>query len=54
MITPIDVLHPIRIMFEHLLQRMPDIERTGPVESLRSHFIDGVKHMPVRFTPVSA
>ncbi len=41
----------IRVMFEHLLRRLPDMELTGPVEYLRSHFIDGVKHMPVRFTP---
>ncbi|MEE2702469.1 MAG: cytochrome P450 [Myxococcota bacterium] len=41
----------IRIMFEQLLRRLPDIELTGPVDYLRSHFIDGVKHMPVRFTP---
>ncbi|MEE9280805.1 MAG: hypothetical protein V3V67_11580 [Myxococcota bacterium] len=44
MITP--------IMFEHGLRRMPDLELVGPVESLRSHLIDGVvKHMPVRFAP---
>jgi cytochrome P450 len=41
----------IRVMFEHLLRRMPDVELAGPIEYLRSHFIDGVKHMPVRFTP---
>lgn len=41
----------IRVMFEHLLRRMPDIEIAGDIEYLRSHFIDGVKHMPVRFTP---
>ncbi len=44
----------IRVMFEHLLRRMPDLELSGPVEYLRSHFIDGVKHMPVRFTPENA
>ena len=38
-------------MFEHVLRRLPDIELAGPVEYLRSHFIDGIKHMPVRFTP---
>ena len=41
----------IRVMFEHVLRRLPDLELAGPVEYLRSHFIDGVKHMPVRFTP---
>ena len=41
----------IRIMFEELLRRLPDIELTGPVARLRSNFINGIKHMPVRFTP---
>jgi cholest-4-en-3-one 26-monooxygenase len=41
----------IRIMFERLLQRLPDIELAGPVQRLRSNFINGIKHMPVRFTP---
>ena len=41
----------IRVMFEELLERLPDIEHDGPVRMLRSHFIDGVKSMPVRFTP---
>jgi len=41
----------IRIMFEELLTRLPDIELAGPVQRLRSNFINGIKHMPVRFTP---
>jgi cytochrome P450 len=41
----------IRVMFEELLRRLPDIEHAGPVRMLRSHFIDGVKSMPVKFTP---
>jgi cholest-4-en-3-one 26-monooxygenase len=41
----------IRIMFERLLERLPDIELAGPVQRLRSNFINGIKHMPVRFTP---
>ncbi|HYC24041.1 MAG TPA: cytochrome P450 [Candidatus Bathyarchaeia archaeon] len=40
----------IRIMFEQLLRRMPDIELAGPVARLRSNFINGVKRMPVRYT----
>jgi len=43
----------IRVMFEELLQRLPDIERCGDVRMLRSHFIDGIKSIPVRFTPES-
>src|SRR5437773_844481 len=41
----------IQIMFEELLRRLPDIELAGPVERLRSNFINGIKRMPVRFTP---
>jgi len=41
----------IRIMFEEILRRFPDMALTGPVSRLRSNFINGIKHMPVRFTP---
>ena len=41
----------IKVMFEELLRRLPDIELAGPVERLRSSFINGIKRMPVRFTP---
>jgi len=41
----------IHIMFEELLARLPDIELAGPVRRLRSNFINGIKSMPVRFTP---
>ncbi len=41
----------IRVMFEELLRRMPDIELAGPVRRLRSNFINGVKSFPVKFTP---
>src|SRR5437868_7448388 len=37
------------VMFEELLRRVPDMELAGPVERLRSHFINGIKHLPVRF-----
>lgn len=40
----------IRVLFEELLRRLPDIELAGPVRRLRSNFINGVKEMPVRFT----
>ena len=40
----------IRLMFEGLLERMPDIEPDGPPRRLRSNFINGVKAMPVRYT----
>jgi cholest-4-en-3-one 26-monooxygenase len=38
----------IRCMFEELLTRFDDIALTGPVQRLRSNFINGIKHMPVR------
>ncbi|MBX3026135.1 cytochrome P450 [bacterium] len=41
----------IKVMFEELLRRLPDIDLAGPVERLRSSFINGIKRMPVRFTP---
>ncbi len=41
----------IRIMFEEILRRLPDIELAGQPRRLRSNFISGIKSMPVRFTP---
>ncbi|HEY5245164.1 MAG TPA: cytochrome P450 [Acidimicrobiales bacterium] len=42
----------IRVMFEHLANRLPDIHQNGDVQRLQSQFINGVKHLPVAFTPV--
>jgi cholest-4-en-3-one 26-monooxygenase len=44
----------IRIMFEELLKRLPDIEQAGRPSRLRSNFISGIKHLPVRFAPSRA
>ncbi|HTO08963.1 MAG TPA: cytochrome P450 [Myxococcota bacterium] len=41
----------MRLMFEELLRRVPDLELAGPVTHLQSNFINGRKTMPVRFTP---
>jgi cholest-4-en-3-one 26-monooxygenase len=41
----------IRIMFEELLKRVPDMEVAGEVSRLRSNFINGIKHLPVSFAP---
>jgi cholest-4-en-3-one 26-monooxygenase len=41
----------IRVMFEHLLDRLPDIRQDGDEQHLQSQFINGVKHLPVAFTP---
>ncbi len=44
----------IRVIFEELIRRMPDIHQAGPPQRLRSNFISGIKHLPVRFTPEKA
>ena len=41
----------LKVMIEEVMARVPDIELAGPVSRLRSHFVAGIKHMPVRFTP---
>ena len=38
----------VRLTLEELLPRLADIEVTGPVQRLRSNFIRGIKHLPVR------
>jgi cholest-4-en-3-one 26-monooxygenase len=44
----------IKIMFTELLRRMPDFELAGPVSRLRSNFINGIKHLPISFSPSPA
>ena len=34
-----------------VLSRMNDLELAGPVERVRSNLINGIRSMPVRFTP---
>jgi cholest-4-en-3-one 26-monooxygenase len=41
----------IRVMFEELAKRVPDIALAGNVRRLRSNFINGWKELPVRFSP---
>jgi methyl-branched lipid omega-hydroxylase len=41
----------VRVMFEELLRRLPDIEVSGEPALLQSSFIHGIKRMPARFTP---
>ncbi len=41
----------IRILFEELLRRVPDMQIASPVRRLRSTFIDGIVEIPVRYTP---
>jgi cytochrome P450 len=37
-----------KVLFQELLPRLRSIEPTGPVERMRSNFVNGIKHMPVR------
>ncbi|MGH3374216.1 MAG: cytochrome P450, partial [Actinoallomurus sp.] len=41
----------LTVLFELLLDRMPDIRQAGEARRLRSNFINGIKEMPVRFAP---
>jgi cholest-4-en-3-one 26-monooxygenase len=41
----------IKVMFDRLLDRMPDLRQDGKIERLQSNFINGVKHLPVAFEP---
>ncbi len=38
----------VRLVFEELLKRVDRFEQAGPEENLRSNFISGIKHLPVR------
>ncbi len=44
----------MRLAFEQLLTRFPDMELAGDVQRLASMQFAGIKHMPVRFTPTRA
>jgi cholest-4-en-3-one 26-monooxygenase len=41
----------LTVLFDVLLERMPDIRQAGEARRLRSNFINGIKELPVRFTP---
>ena len=43
----------ITVMFREIFRRLPDLEVTGEPERLLSAFINGIKHMPCRWTPVA-
>jgi cytochrome P450 len=42
------------VMFRELLTRVPDIAATAPPQRLKSMFINGIKRLPVEFTPGGA
>lgn len=41
----------LRVMFETLVERLPDAENAGPMTRLRSNWMHGVESMPIEFTP---
>ena len=41
----------IYVLLEEMAKRIPTIERIGEAEPLRSNFIAGIKHMPVKYPP---
>jgi cytochrome P450 len=41
----------ITVMYRELFDRLPDLHTTGEPQRLRSNFINGIKHLPVAFTP---
>jgi len=43
----------LNLIFNEILQRLPDMTAAGDAEYLRSNFIGGIKHMPVKFTPAA-
>ncbi|GLW05731.1 cytochrome P450 [Microtetraspora sp. NBRC 13810] len=43
----------LRAFYHEFLWRLPDVELAGPPVRLVSNFIAGVKHLPLRYTPVA-
>jgi cholest-4-en-3-one 26-monooxygenase len=41
----------INVLLDEMARRVPRIERTGDAQPLRSNFIAGIKHMPVKYPP---
>ncbi len=41
----------IEVIFEGLAERLPDLAATGPADRLRMNLVNGIKHLPVAFTP---
>ena len=41
----------LRLIFQEIALRMPDMKLEGEPERLRSNFIGGIKHLPVSWTP---
>jgi cholest-4-en-3-one 26-monooxygenase len=43
----------MKVMFEELVARVPNIDRLGSPVRLQSYFINGIKHLPVQLRPAS-
>lgn len=43
-----------RVLLTELFERLPDIEVTGEPVRMQSSFMNGIRHLPVEFTPVRA
>jgi cholest-4-en-3-one 26-monooxygenase len=41
----------IGAIMRQLVERLDQVELAGPAPRLRSDFVNGIKHMPIRFTP---
>jgi linalool 8-monooxygenase len=41
----------LRVLFEELMRRVPDMEFSGPITRLTSNFSNELTSMPVTFTP---
>jgi methyl-branched lipid omega-hydroxylase len=41
----------IKIMFKELFKHLPDAQMSGDPAHLQSNFINGIKHLPVTFSP---
>ena len=39
----------LQVMFRQLAERMGFVELAGPVQRMRSSFVGGIKHMPIRY-----
>jgi cholest-4-en-3-one 26-monooxygenase len=39
----------LQIMFRQLADRLEQVELTGPIQRMRSNFVGGIKHMPIRY-----
>jgi cholest-4-en-3-one 26-monooxygenase len=43
----------IKATMRQIVERLPDLELAGPPNRLHSDFVNGIKSMPVRFTPTA-